>query len=235
MREYPDNHRRLFDGGDDLEVAATLRAVFEVDSENALEVTINPKEAGYFDAEIIVGKGASKAGFNISIIVYAEFLSELNALKEKRIKLIERLDALKEQNLNVDDLVSKTEALLSDVTDSISSYNNGAYGSAKEKAEIIKTNLADVEEKTAELESLQESNEKYNELAKSIENNSEENVVPQPNETVGKNSGGSSKIWVAIGVIVTAVILVVLATSLLPDDYGTEKEEDDQEPYMTEK
>ena len=37
MREYPDNHRRLFDGGDDLQVAATLRAVFEVDSENALE------------------------------------------------------------------------------------------------------------------------------------------------------------------------------------------------------
>ena len=37
MREYPDNHRRLFDGGDDLKVAAALRAVFEVDSEHALE------------------------------------------------------------------------------------------------------------------------------------------------------------------------------------------------------
>jgi hypothetical protein len=37
MREYSDNHRRLFDRGDDLEVPATLRAVFEVDSENALE------------------------------------------------------------------------------------------------------------------------------------------------------------------------------------------------------
>jgi hypothetical protein len=34
MREYSDNHRRLFDGGDDLQGAATLRAVFEVDSEN---------------------------------------------------------------------------------------------------------------------------------------------------------------------------------------------------------
>ena len=39
MREYPDNHRRLFDGGDDLQGAATLRAVFDVDSENALEQT----------------------------------------------------------------------------------------------------------------------------------------------------------------------------------------------------
>ncbi len=37
MREYPDNHRRLLDGGDDLELAATLRAVFEVDIEHALE------------------------------------------------------------------------------------------------------------------------------------------------------------------------------------------------------
>ena len=39
MREYPDNHRRLFDGGDDLQGAATLRSVFDVDSENALEQT----------------------------------------------------------------------------------------------------------------------------------------------------------------------------------------------------
>ena len=37
MREDPDYHRRLLDGGDDLQLAATLRAVFEVDSENALE------------------------------------------------------------------------------------------------------------------------------------------------------------------------------------------------------
>ena len=37
MREYPDNHRRLFDGGDDLQGAATLRAVFDVDIEHALE------------------------------------------------------------------------------------------------------------------------------------------------------------------------------------------------------
>lgn len=37
MREYPDNHRRLLDGGDDLELAATLRAVFEVDIEHAFE------------------------------------------------------------------------------------------------------------------------------------------------------------------------------------------------------
>ena len=39
MREYPDNHRRFFDRGDDLQVAATLRAVFEVDIEHALEQT----------------------------------------------------------------------------------------------------------------------------------------------------------------------------------------------------
>ena len=37
MREYPDNHRRLFDGGDDLELASTLRAVFEVEVEHAPE------------------------------------------------------------------------------------------------------------------------------------------------------------------------------------------------------
>ena len=37
MREYPDNHRRFFDGNDDLQLTATLRAVFQVDSENAPE------------------------------------------------------------------------------------------------------------------------------------------------------------------------------------------------------
>jgi hypothetical protein len=37
VREYLDNHRRRFDGGDDLELGATLRAVFEVNIEHALE------------------------------------------------------------------------------------------------------------------------------------------------------------------------------------------------------
>ena len=37
MREDPDDHRQLLDGGDDLHVAATLRAVFEVQVEHALE------------------------------------------------------------------------------------------------------------------------------------------------------------------------------------------------------
>ena len=37
MREDPDNHRRLLDGGDDLQLATALRAVFEVQVENALE------------------------------------------------------------------------------------------------------------------------------------------------------------------------------------------------------
>ena len=39
MREYPDNHRGFFDGGDDLQVAGALRAVLEVDIEHALEPT----------------------------------------------------------------------------------------------------------------------------------------------------------------------------------------------------
>ena len=37
MREDPDNHRRLFDGGDDHQLAAALRAVFEIDIEYPLE------------------------------------------------------------------------------------------------------------------------------------------------------------------------------------------------------
>jgi len=39
VREDLYDHRRLLDGGDDLQVAATLRAVFEVDIEQALEKT----------------------------------------------------------------------------------------------------------------------------------------------------------------------------------------------------
>ncbi len=37
MREDPDYHRRLLDGGDDRQVAAALLAVFEVDIEHAPE------------------------------------------------------------------------------------------------------------------------------------------------------------------------------------------------------
>ena len=37
MGEYPYNHGRLLDGGDDLQGAATLRAMLDINSENALE------------------------------------------------------------------------------------------------------------------------------------------------------------------------------------------------------
>ena len=37
MREDPDNHRRLFDSGDDPELPVIPRAVFEVDMDRALE------------------------------------------------------------------------------------------------------------------------------------------------------------------------------------------------------
>jgi len=37
MREDPDYHRRLFDGGDDLQLAATLWAVFDITRSIALE------------------------------------------------------------------------------------------------------------------------------------------------------------------------------------------------------
>ena len=50
MREDLDNHLRLFDGGDNLEVAATLRAVFEVDIEHAL-----PATALSSDAQLVAG------------------------------------------------------------------------------------------------------------------------------------------------------------------------------------
>ena len=37
VREDPDNHRRLFDGGDEPELPVIPRAVFEVNMERALE------------------------------------------------------------------------------------------------------------------------------------------------------------------------------------------------------
>jgi len=35
MREDPDNHGRLFDGGDDLQLAAAVRAMLDVEIEDA--------------------------------------------------------------------------------------------------------------------------------------------------------------------------------------------------------
>ena len=37
MGEDAHNHRRFFDGGDDLQAGATIGAVFDIDIENALE------------------------------------------------------------------------------------------------------------------------------------------------------------------------------------------------------
>jgi len=37
MGEDPEDHWRIFDGGDDLQCAATVRAVFDVDIEDPFE------------------------------------------------------------------------------------------------------------------------------------------------------------------------------------------------------
>ena len=37
MRKYPDHHGGLLDGGSNLQVTATMRAVFDINVENALE------------------------------------------------------------------------------------------------------------------------------------------------------------------------------------------------------
>jgi hypothetical protein len=37
MGDESDNNRRIFSGGDDLQGAATIRAVFDVDIEHSLE------------------------------------------------------------------------------------------------------------------------------------------------------------------------------------------------------
>ena len=42
MRENVGDHRRLFDGGDDLQLASTPRAVFEVDIEYPLKQGATP-------------------------------------------------------------------------------------------------------------------------------------------------------------------------------------------------
>jgi len=76
VRAYPDNHRRLFDGGNDLELAATLRAVFEVDIEHALEQA-RPAHAR---RGVCVFLGVSSSELNPSIRVngMAKILKFLN-------------------------------------------------------------------------------------------------------------------------------------------------------------
>lgn len=217
-------------------IAKLLSDEIPANSEGMLEVIITPNNTGSFDSEIILKSGASETGFRILTTVYDLSLADLNALKEKRINLAERLYTLKKGNADVDTLISETEALLTDVSDSISSYNNGAYSKAKEKSDAIKIKLEHIEEKTAEMEILQKSNEKNNDdLMQVIENSSKnENMAPQKEKT-DENSGGSSKILVAIGVIIIAVLIVVLATSIIPDDYGKEKDDNEQESYISEK
>ena len=64
VRQYPGDQRRLLDGGDDPALTATLRAVFEVDFEHALE----PLDAKQVDA----GRSASamKFFFDTNVLVY---------------------------------------------------------------------------------------------------------------------------------------------------------------------
>ncbi|MBU4245937.1 MAG: hypothetical protein KKE71_02750, partial [Nanoarchaeota archaeon] len=186
--------------------------------------------------------GESSAVLTISITVYKVFSNDLNDLKEKRIALAARLDALKKKNADVDDLISSTETLLSDVNDGISLYNNGKYSTAKEKVDTLRTELENIEEKTIEMEENQKSKDLSNDdFLQTIENSSSkikkaQNINMQNESINGADDPGN--IWIAIGVIFLAIIIIIVATSILPNDYGKKndaEEDDDQELYLKDK
>jgi hypothetical protein len=53
MPEDLDDHRRIFDGGDDLQSAAAVRAVFDVDVEDPFEQPGPAQRAGAPGIEIL--------------------------------------------------------------------------------------------------------------------------------------------------------------------------------------
>lgn len=205
--------------------AKILSDEIPANSEGVLEVTITPNNTGSFDSEIILMSNASKTGFRILTTVYDLSLADLNALKQERINLAERLYTLKKGNADVDALISETDALLTDVSDSISAYNNGAYGKAKETSDAIKIKLEHIEEKTAEMEMLQKSNEKNNDdIPSLLENGSKKDI----SETSADKGSDSNLLWIIVGAVILAIIAVVLATSIMPDEEGDKEEESDR-------
>ncbi|MBU4300554.1 MAG: hypothetical protein ABIF85_06635 [Nanoarchaeota archaeon] len=228
--------------GADYMIAKLRSDTIPAGSEGTLEVTITPNDLGIFDSKINITKGESSAVLTISITVYKVFSNDLNDLKEKRIALAARLDALKKKNADVDDLISSTETLLSDVNDGISLYNNGKYSTAKEKVDTLRTELENIEEKTIEMEENQKSKDLSNDdFLQTIENSSSkikkaQNINMQNESINGADDPGN--IWIAIGVIFLAIIIIIVATSILPNDYGKKndaEEDDDQELYLKDK
>ena len=63
MREYPDNHGGIFDGGDDLQVAATMRTMLESMQGSLSGGVENPEGAycGCLSAGLIFGMLAAES------------------------------------------------------------------------------------------------------------------------------------------------------------------------------
>lgn len=191
-----------------------------------IEILIAPNGTGSFNASIALVGGLSAAGFNITITVYEDFLDDLNKLKAERIDLIERLLALKVARADVDELMSKTDLLLVDISEGVSFYNNEQYGEAKARISEIKFALADLEQKVAEKES-ERGTEKANgdDITSLIENGSARDRS-NPSDSTGDESSGSGSTMSIVGIILLVIIVVVLATSIMPDEEDEEKEQE---------
>ncbi len=183
-------------------------------STRMLEIVISPNETGSYLSTITVKAGASVASFNISVTVYEDFLPDLNALKAKRIKLVERLSDLQAGKSDVDDLISKADSILSDINDATSAYNSEKYSEAKDKLLGITGELDSLEAKVIEKESLQKSQKNKNDDIPSL--------LAEPSTDKGSDS---DTIWIVAGAVIIAVIAVVLATSVMPDEEGNNEEE----------
>ena len=159
----------------------------------------------------------SEASVALSIEVFDDFSSSLNALNSLRKTLNTRILALEANGRDMSHLSSDITGLQGDISELNSIYENGLYSEAKTMIFSLQANANTIQSALDSMESSSSTTEptENNGVCESDDLCSSTDCIGEERCMVPNNESGAGTIIIAVLAVV--IILIVLATSIIPD------------------
>ena len=167
----------------------------------------------------------------ITIIVIGDIVDDINEIKGKKDRLVDRLDGLKSSEK--ENLMEKFNELQGDISELNSDYSNGKYLDAKGKIALINDKIYYLEMSISNIENSEDSTSDDSYCGDGICNADEDEVICVEDCSSGSDSNGEvdkplpkKTTWIiVVGVLIAVVAVVIVATSIVPEDYQDDEEE----------
>ncbi|RLG14933.1 MAG: hypothetical protein DRN66_00640 [Candidatus Nanohalarchaeota archaeon] len=217
----------LSEGLDNYFFDSTIPDYIEADEEKSLLFNFgNFNEEETITGTITINSNGIANTADITIIAVEDVSPTIDAIKNRKEELALRLGNLKSttEKDSIEDLFDELQASVSDLN---SDYNNQNYLDAKGKIAPIENQLDSIEALIIQIESSETSVIEDSYCGDGVCNADEdENICSEDCSTTNNEKVPRKTSWVIIaGILVAVVVVFIVATSLVPEDYAGDEEE----------